>query len=157
MNALSTINEFPSTFDQINKFVSLVREEILSGEYNVLTALIQLRAAQQAIELLNKDEAILESAINEYSKYGEKTVDLNGVKIIQKEVGTKYDYEACGDTEWERYKSAEVFAADSRKNRETFLKSLREPLTVVNEETGETETILPVSKTSKTTLAITLK
>lgn len=156
-NALSTINLLPSTYDQIAKFVEQVRNEALNGNYNVLEVLIQLRAAQTAIEILNKDEEILEAATKEYDKHGEKTLDYNGVKITQKEVGVKYTYEDCKDTVWEFYASAEKNASDKKKDREKFLKTIQEPLTVVNEQTGEAETILPVSKTSKTTLSITLK
>lgn len=156
-NALSTINLLPSTLDQITLFVSNVKDEALSGEYNVLEVLIQLRAAQQALETLNKDEEILESAMKEYDKYGEKTVDFGGVKITKKEAGTKYEYEACNDAKWHQFKTIEQVAAEQRKGRETFLKSLTEPMTVVDELTGETSVICPAPKTSKTTLAISLK
>src|SRR3972149_12285362 len=115
MNAISTLNQLPSTLDQIATFVRSVKDEALSGDYNVLHRLIQLRAAQQAIEILNKDEELVEAAMKEYDKYGEKTVDVNGVKVTQKEAGVKYDYESCQDPEWELRKSDEVFSMDRRK------------------------------------------
>jgi hypothetical protein len=157
MNAITTLNQLPSTLDQISQFVKKVKDEALSGEYNILEILIQLRAAQQAIEILNKDEEIMESAIDEYSKHSEKTVDFGGVKITQKETGVKYEYEVSGDYKWELYKSTESQYAGLRKEREKFLQTVKESFTIINEETGEIETINPVPKTSKTTLAVTLK
>lgn len=157
MNALSLINELPSTLDQVARFVSKVKEEALSGEYDPLEVLKQLRMAQKAIELLNKDEEIEEAAQKQHAKYGQKTVELTGATITSKEVGVKYEYSACGDTEWERYKSAESNAIENRKAREKFLQSLTAPITIVNEETGETETINPAPKTSTTKLVVTLK
>jgi hypothetical protein len=156
-NAISTLNLLPSTLDQVARFVSKAKDEILSGEYNVLSVLVQLRAAQQAFDILNKDDEVIEAASKEYAKYGLKTVELGNAKIVQREVGVKYEFESSCDPEWERLQSAEKFAAEGRKARETFLKTLNSPMTMIDEQSGEVVTINPVPKTSKTTLAITLK
>jgi hypothetical protein len=157
MNSLAKIQALPSTLDQIAKFVSGVKDEALSGDYNVLHVLIQLRAAQKALEILNQDQELLDAASKEYGKYGEKTVDLGGVKITSQEVGVKYDFSGCNDPEWSLYQSDEKFANDHRKEREKFLKGVTGSFTLIEEQSGETFVINPPCKTSKTTLAITLK
>lgn len=156
-NALSIINELPSNLDQVALFVEKVKVEVLSGEYNPLEVLKQLRMAQKALEILNKDDEIEEAAQKEHAKHGTKSVEIFGAVFTQKETGVRYDYESCGDSEWGRYKSAETFAADNRKQREKFLQSLTEPITILNEETGQIETVNPAPKTSTTKLSVTLK
>lgn len=156
-NALSLINELPSTLDQVARFVQKVKEEALSGDYDPLEVLKQLRMAQKAIELLNKDEEIEEAAQKQHAKYGQKTIELTGATITSKEVGVKYEYEACGDPFWSICKAKEEANAGLRKEREKFLQSLKEPITLLNNETGEVETINPAPKTSTTKLVVTLK
>jgi hypothetical protein len=156
-NALSVINELPSNLNQVALFVERVKVEILSGQNNALEVLKQLRMAQKALDILNSDPEIEEVAQKEHAKHGQKTIEIFGATFTVKETGTKYDYTACKDTEWERYKSYESDAAENRKRREKFLQTLTAPITVVNEETGELETINPAPKTSTTKLSVTLK
>ena len=156
-NATTTLNLLPSNTAQVALFVRKVKDEILSGEYNVLDVLIQLRAAQDAIDILNKDAEIVEAASKEYAKHGKKTLDYNSAKITEKESGVKYDYDGCCDPVHGKLKSDALFAAERLKERETFLKSLKDPVTIIDEQTGEVVKLNPPAKTSKTTLSITLK
>jgi len=153
----NTLNLLPSNTAQVALFVQKVKDEVLSGDYNVLDVLIQLRAAQDAIDILNKDSEIVEAASKEYAKHGQKTLDYNGAKITEKEAGTKYDYDGCKDPVHGKLKSDALFAAERCKERETFLKALKEPVTIIDEQTGEVVKLNPPSKTSKTILSITLK
>lgn len=155
--ALSVINSLPSTYDQIAVFVRKVKDEALSGEYNPLEVLVQLRAVQKALEILNQDDELDQAAQREFDKFGQKTVDFNGVKITSQETGVKYDFKQCNDVVWNDYKVNEESYSIQRKARETFLKSLTAPTTIVDEETGDTMKVNPPSKTSKTKLAVTLK
>lgn len=156
-NALSIINNMPSTLDQVARFVSKVKDEALSGEYNPLEVLKQLRMAQKALEILNKDEELEEAAQKEHSKHGVKTLELPGASVTIKEVGVKYDYEACNDRIWRLHKEDESMSAYNRKEREKFLQSIKDPITILNEETGQVETLNPAPKTSSTKLSVTLK
>jgi len=71
---------------------------------------------------------------------GDKYV-LNGVELTPAEIGTKYDYESCKDTMWERL-DADLKTAKARKEeREKFLKTIKGKVTVVDDETGEVATI----------------
>jgi hypothetical protein len=157
MNELDKINQFPSTFDQIARFVSQVKDEALSGDHNVLEVLIQLRACEKALEILNKDDELQEAAQKMYDSYGEKNLVLNGNKITTMEAGTKYAYEETGDPKWAEYDDGVKYYTGLRKEREEFLKTVKESFTVIDEKTGDMAKINPAPKTSVTKLKITLK
>jgi hypothetical protein len=72
---------------------------------------------------------------------------------------TQYDYSRCADPEWEEYDAAERSATNSRKDRETFLRALKEPITLVDtrQGNGEIVTVKPPVKTQKEGLKITIK
>jgi hypothetical protein len=154
---ISTLNQLPSTTDQIATFVRHVKDEILSGEYNPLDVIVQLRAAQKALEVLNFDPEIEDAVSKEYAKHGQKTLKWNGADIVEKETGTRYDYSGCSDAKLVELKQAETLAAEARKDREAFLKTLKEPVTLVDESTGAIETVNPPVKMSKTSICVTLK
>jgi hypothetical protein len=43
------------------------------------------------------------------------------------------------------------------KHRETFLKALKEPLSIIDEETGDLQRVHPPKKSSSTTVKVTFK
>jgi hypothetical protein len=99
---------------------------------------------------------LIENALNEISKF-EKNAVIKGSEFSIVEAGVKYDYSNCNDlkhivlnTQLECLKSA-------LKDRETFLKSIKEPLQMIDEGSGEVYTIYPPKKTSSTTLKVTFK
>jgi len=77
--------------------------------------------------------------------------------IERSEVGTSYNYEVCGDHDWEKFSVAEKTAAENRKWREKFLRDLREPLNMYDPDSGETWTIKPPIKRSSSGLKVFLK
>jgi len=76
---------------------------------------------------------------------GDKYV-LNGVELTPAEIGGKYSFEHCNDPDWDRLDWEVKRWKQSKDERETFLKSLKEPLTTVNDETGEVIRIQPANK-----------
>ena len=71
---------------------------------------------------------------------GDKYV-LNGVELTPAELGVKYDYESCGDPDWERLDADFKTAKARKEEREKFLKTIKGKITTVNDETGEVITI----------------
>jgi len=71
---------------------------------------------------------------------GDKYV-LNGVELTPAEIGTKYSYESCQDTMWERLDADFKTAKARKEEREKFLKTIKGKVTVVDDETGEVATI----------------
>jgi len=153
--ALSYLTVLPSTGDEIKRFSTQIINQVKSGEENPLKLLVLLRALESTAETIR--EGIGQEILNEVGKYSEKTFEAYGARIERAEVGTSYDYANCGDPEWEQFSVAEKTAAANRKDRETFLRSLREPMDVLQRETGELVTIRPPLKRSKSGVKVFLK
>jgi hypothetical protein len=79
-----------------------------------------------------------------------------GAVIDSVETGVKYDYQSTNCPEWERFDEMVKHYSELKKQRETFLKSLKEPLNIITDD-GEIVTINPPIKSSTTALKITLK
>ena len=152
--ATSVLSLMPSTATQVAKFSKQLIESVRSGRNNPLEMIVQLHALTKVYEEV-KDE-IMENVMTEAEKYSEKKIERYGAIIEKAEVGTTYNYASSKDSEWERLDSEIKGLLQRKKDRETFLKSLPEPITTVNKDTGEVEEIRPPMKTSKTGIKIYL-
>jgi len=131
-----------------------IADMIFNGDANPLN--LSSRIAWMISVLENAKELIRDEAVRELEKHG-GTVTMNNAEITKVEAGVKYKYDSCGDYEWEANDSLIHSATEARKKREAFLRSLQKPMTHVNEDTGEIETINPPVRTSTTTVKITFK
>ena len=153
--ALSTLSVLPSNRDQLRTFSRQLKDEILAGNTDPLKALIQLKFAEKLIEDVLKDEELDHLFVKELQLYGkEKTVEIAGAKLMQTEVGTKYDYEASGDPKWFDLKKQSTEVSERLKEREKFLQTIPYDAGVVDSDTGVFITRPP--KTSKTKVKVTL-
>lgn len=80
MNALANLNTLPFSKVEQASFVSQVVAEILSGNINPLDADLKLKAMEEAITKIRKDDKVKEYVIEEAEKYG-KTFERSGVTI----------------------------------------------------------------------------
>lgn len=144
----------PTTKLEIARFAKGVVQSVLDGTANPLEIHVMLKAFDKASELI-VDE-IRSNVMAELDKYSEKSIHLFGVQIDKTEVATKYNYSTSKDPEWERLDVEVNTATERRKAREAFLRTLREPMTLVNEETGEVYKISPPLKTSVSGVKITV-
>lgn len=152
MKAISTINLMPSTNNEVDKMFTLIKQEILSGKENPLKLEVQLKAMETLIKKLRSDNEVKDQMINEGMKYPEKSFEIFGAKFSKTTVGVKYDFDVCQDSEWQNIKEhAENYKA-KLKEREDFLKTLKQP--VVNPDTGEM--IYPANKTGKESISVKL-
>ena len=153
--ALSTLSVLPSNRDQIRSFSRQLKDEILSGNTDPLKALVQLKFIEKMLEDILKDEELDRLFVKELQLYGkEKTVEIAGAKLMQTEVGTKYDYEASGDPKWLDLKKESTEVLERLKEREKFLQTIPYDQGVVDPDTGVFITRPP--KTSKTKVKVTL-
>lgn len=144
-----------STSTQIDVFSDGVIQSVKEGEINPLTVLIQLKAMAKASErILNE---IADNLLAESDKYHEKEFDFMGNKITKAEHGTKYDYSACGDPVYDRLSKVATQANDQLKERETFLKAVKQPFNFLDESTGEVFIIKPPTKKSKSGLNVSIR
>ena len=77
-------------------------------------------------------------------------------ELTEKMTGVKYDYTNCNDTEWNSLSAQLEAIKEQMKVRETFLKTVTKPMTIVDEETGETNQIQPPIKYGSLSIAMKL-
>jgi hypothetical protein len=153
--ALSYLTVLPSTADEIKRFSSQIINQVKSGEENPLKLLVLLRALESTAETIRK--GIEDNILTEVGKYSEKSFEAFGARVEKSEVGVVYDYASCGDRDWFQFKIAEETAGNRRKEREIFLRALREPMDLFEESTGEIYEIRPPLKKSKSGVKVFLK
>ncbi len=155
MTTLSVINLLPSTEYEIEVFVHKTVNEVKAGNVNALKLQSQLKKFEKASKEIS--DQIKSDAITERMKYKEKVVDLYGFKIELAENGTKYDYSACNDTEWNDLELMIKQLSERKKEREKFLKNVSKPMAITDEHTGgETIVINPPIKTSSSGLKFSI-
>jgi len=142
-------------FTQVNKsnykaMANQLAEVVEQGIVAPLDAFTRLKAIEAMVTEARK--LIEELAKTDLSKYdkAEKVV-FNGYDLSQRESGTRYDFTACNDEEYNRSASIINIYTKTLKERETFLKTLKAPMNVVNED-GEAITIYPPVKSSSTSI-----
>lgn len=136
----------PSKAEEIKSFAAGIIRAVQDGNENPLDVMLQVRAMEKAFEAIKM--AIKDNVNREADKYPGVTFKYRGVELAKGDVKTEYDYAVCGDTVWERLKTASDAAKQNLSDRESFLKSLKEPLTVIDDLTGEVVTIRPPLKHS---------
>ena len=153
--ALSTLSVLPSNREQLKTFSRMLKDEILASTHDPLKILVQLKFIEKLIEDILKDENIEYHFLKEFFLYEkEKVIEVGGAKLMQSEVGVKYDYEASGDPKWFDLDKQAKEIAEKKKEREKFLQSIPYDNGVVDPETGVFITRPP--KTSKTKVKVTL-
>lgn len=153
-NAMSMLRLMPTKAGEVARFAKQIIESVQNGYTNPLEVKVMMRALRAVAEEV--EEEIDENAINEADRYSEKVIEMYGAQIHKSEVGVNYDYAASGFTEWEQIDSEIKTLTERRKEKEAFLRALKEPMTRVNESTGEIETIKPPQKKSKSGIKIYL-
>lgn len=142
-----TLALMPATAVEVAKFSKMLIQSVRSGDLNPLQLIVQLHALTKVYEEVR--EEIEDNVLKEAEKYPEKVIERYGARIEKSEVGTKYSYATSKDIQWEQLDAEFKAIERKRKDREEFLRTLKEPLTAVNEETGEVYKIMPPFKTSK--------
>jgi hypothetical protein len=101
-------------------------------------------------------ESIANLSLAEAEKYG-KSFEFKNARIEVKELGSKWHFDKSNDSKYFSIKSNIEKLDIERKDRETFLKSLKQKTSILDEETGELIEVFPPYKTSKTGITVTLK
>jgi hypothetical protein len=152
--AISTLSQLPETKKQIETFANQLEQGLINGQI-IPTDLLRFQKAMEKVFEKIKP-TLIESAISEVKNY-EKNAIIKGSEFSIVEAGTKYDYSNCNDFEYNMLNTQLEALKSTLKDRETFLKSIKEPLQMIDELTGEVYAIYPPKKTSTTTLKVTFK
>lgn len=150
--ALSPLDLFTVSRTGIDVASDQIIEAANGGEVSPLKVRVWIKAMEEIIERVKKETA--DSQLREAGKYPGQSFEFAGATLTKAEHGTKYNYAACGDVVWERLDADTKSAAARQKVREDFLKTLKEPMTVVDEQTGEVVRITPPVKTSTSGLNV---
>jgi hypothetical protein len=145
----------PTTQTQIDIFSDQIIESVRQGEVNPIEVLVMFKAFEKAQDRILKE--IRENYVNEASKYPESSFEFNGAKIEKAELGTMHNYAVCNDTVLERLEVDFNTAKGLLDDRKKFLQALKEPITVVDELTGEVVKINPPVKKSTSGLKVFIR
>lgn len=100
-------------------------------------------------------EGLKPLALRDAERYPERTVERLGAKFEKTSVYTAYDFSNCNDAVYLDLLEEKKKIDAKVKEREELLKTLKSPLVVTNEETGETYKIHPAVKKTTDGLKIT--
>ncbi len=153
-SAVSILRKLPENKSQADRFVRLIREGIENGETDPLLAYKNIAMLEHVFKKLKSDLIIKDVVLEEAEKFNQKTFEYQGAKYTIKEAGVTYRFNHCNDTEWERLDEQIKSLTEKRKERETFLKTIKPEMEVYNEEGVMIQA--PI-KQSSTIVAITLK
>lgn len=148
------MNEIIKLEKPISYYVEQVLNSIREGEQNPLDIHLTRVKFEKILKALNDNTEIQEAVMNEFQKYGQRTVEYNGAVLQQQEAGVKYDYSGCSDPVMDDLLRKEEEVKAKMKERAKFLQNI--PASgIVDPETGAF--IYPPAKSSKTTIKTTLK
>lgn len=142
---MSMLRLMPNKTTEIASFVKQIISAVKSGDANPLEVLVMLRSLELVSELVR--EEIKENINTAAEKYPERKFEAFGA-IVEKADFGKFNYSSSCDPEWETLDSQFRTIENKRKEREAFLRALKEPMTAVNRETGEVYEIRPPLKKS---------
>ena len=154
--ALATISELPSTREQVQKFVGILKDEILANDKDPLPILVQLTCIERMIKEVLTDEQIEHHFLKEFLLYDkEKVVQIGGAKLQSQEVGVKYKYEDSGDPTWFDLDKQIKELTEKKKAREKFLQNIPYESKVVDADSGVFLTRPPKTSTEKVIVKLT--
>jgi hypothetical protein len=152
--AISTLSQLPETKQQIETFAHSLEQGLNNGQIIASDLLRFQKAMEKVFEKIKP--TLIENALNEISKF-EKNAVIKGSEFSIVEAGVKYDYSDCNDIEYNSLTTQIEALKSALKDRETFLKAIKAPMQMIDENSGEVYTICPPKKTSSTTLKVTFK
>jgi hypothetical protein len=153
MNNIELIKSGPQTGDQILEFQNEILDSVTNGFEDPLFLLVKLKAFTKAMD--GAIDSIQEHALSEAQKHG-KSFAIYGAKVEVKEMGTKWYFDKTGDPIIARIANQKDQISKEEKDRQAFLKTLKEKVSFLDEESGEVFTVYPARKESKTGIAISI-
>lgn len=146
---------FETTKAERQEFTQSVIKGIEEGFTDPLKIHIQVKCLEDLIKQLTSNSVYKECLTTEASKYG-KTFEHLNAKFEMKEMGVKYDFQACGCPIMNDLLTQQAELDKAIKERQMFLKGIpAQGLQTLIED--EVVTLYPPTKTSTTSISVTLK
>lgn len=153
--ALSVLELFSTSKEGITLFASKVINEVEAGNADPLRVQIFCKTLEEVAEKIKA--GIKDNAKREAQKYGDKPFMHAGAELHLTNTFTQYDYEGCGDTQWELADFQVKSATNTRKEREAFLRALKEPMEVMDSVSGEVTILRPPVKKVTEGIKVSIK
>lgn len=139
----------------ITAFAMKVANQVLDGEASPLKVWLQVKAAENALDLIKKQ--IEQLALEEAEREGTKNFMCHGANVQIKESGVRYNFAEVGHKRYNEIIKEQERLKEEQKEIESVMKAHKCEWIETDINTGETYEVLPLARTSKTTLAITFK
>jgi hypothetical protein len=149
MNTIDFLNIESPELDQFRADIETQLEE---GYLDALKVFVKLKMISDALSEINK--GIKDKALEEAQKYSQKSFSAFGAKIEIREMGAKWYFDKTNDPFIKNIELEKGKILEKEKERQAFLKTIKEKTIIVNEETGEAFEVYPARKESSTGIAI---
>jgi len=155
LSTVSILSLFETSKEERASFVADVVDRLLQGNADPIKVHLQVKAMEDMVKSLNDNKDYKSLLLDAAEKNGKKFTAFNAEFNIR-EVGVKYDYSKCGDIELTQLQ-AELDALSERiKAKQKFLQTVPQAgIEILHED--ELIKVYPPSKTSTTSVAVTLK
>lgn len=149
---------------QRRNFCLQIVEQVENGEVDPIQVHIFLKNIEAIFKTLTDEKTGKEFAerykaalMNAVAKEAGNSFEKYNAKFQVKEAGTKYDWTVCNDPQIISLLARQEELKKEVEERQEFLKNIPEAgLIVTDNESGETTTICRPSKSSTTTVSVTL-
>ena len=153
-DSLKIFSQFPSTKKEIEMTAMTIRNTVLEGEANELLFWKQLMAMDKLVSTMKADVLLKDAVLESAYKYSSKPFEAYNASFRIQETGTKYDYAACGDAEYDEICAEVEKWTAKKKAREEFLKAITPDGEVFGKDGVQ---IMPPPKTSTTSVVVTIR
>jgi hypothetical protein len=158
MNALinpsDTLSLFQTNKGQRMDFVMTLVDQITNGVADPLTAHLQVKCLEDLLDLIKENTIYKHAVLEAAEQHGTKSFEFHNATFKFMEVGVKYDYSKCEDPVILDLMEQEKSIKDKLKVRQKLLQAM--PVSgMADPETGSL--VYPPSRSSSTTIAVTLK
>ena len=153
MNELSINSQWIPSKVSIDNLAKSIIKPITDGDMDVIKSIATIRAVQEALEKVS--DTLKPLVVNELHKYSAKEKIVSyGTEFSLKEVGVKYDYSECGDAVLNDLMKQVEELNSKIKERQNFLKAVKDVEMIVDMNTGELCEIRAPKKTSTTSYVV---
>jgi hypothetical protein len=139
----------------IDVFSDGIIQSIKDGEIDPLEVKAICKALELIVDRVNNETR--SNQLRAANKYPEEKFTAFGMEFTKATIYTKYDYASCGDLVWDQRKRILEAAEEQLKEREAFLKNVKEPCSELDEGSGEIFKISPPKITRIAGLKISIK
>lgn len=152
--------------DVLHKEVGILNLNKLDIKQRVSEAVVSIKDGWtdpvEALIYAKKGELFFKELIEKVKPLAEdvqlgKGFSKFGVDISERMQGVKYDFSECGDVKYDELMVKKKELDQKVKEREEFLKTIKSPTTLVDDDSGEVYTVKPPIKTGKLGFVLKIK